>query len=253
MKHQKYKRYRKSGIEWIPEIPSKWEVVPLRFLGNLYGGLTGKKGEDFGQENNEKNKLYIPYTNIYNNVFIDTVNLQNVLIEDGENQNKVKQFDLFFLMSSENFEDLGKNSILLEDFEELYLNSFCKGFRINSEKVFPKFLNYLFLGDLNRKLISIEGNGFTRINLRQEGLLKTPIILPSVIEQRAIVTFLESEVVRIKILIEKKLHFVKRLKEKRLAVISKAVTKGVNPNVEQPHTLMTEFPLLEVKMFIQMV
>jgi hypothetical protein len=54
-------------------------------------------------------------------------------------ENLVKKFDLFFLMSSENYEDLGKTSLLTEDADELYLNSFCKGFRITNQMA--NFLN----------------------------------------------------------------------------------------------------------------
>ena len=44
---KRYNAYRDSGVEWIGEIPKNWETLKLKFLGNLYSGLSDKKGEDF--------------------------------------------------------------------------------------------------------------------------------------------------------------------------------------------------------------
>src|SRR5690606_12683792 len=109
---------------------------------------------------------YIPFTNIANNFIIDSRKLAFVKTLENEKQNIVKKNDLLFLMSSENFEDIGKTSLLNDDIDGLYLNSFCKGFRITDENFYPKFLNYLFSADINRKRLSIQARGFTRINLK---------------------------------------------------------------------------------------
>ena len=135
-------------------------------------------------------------------------------------------------MSSESYEDLGKSSILLEDVEELYLNSFCKGFRIKDSKVYPLFLNYQLLGSLHKEMISIEGNGFTRINLRQDRLLDITVFIPPFSEQQQIVSFLDSKTSLIDSLIEKTQRKIELLKEKRTSLINEVVTKGLNPNVE---------------------
>lgn len=229
---KKYSSYKDSGIEWIGKIPNHWEEVKLRRVGILYGGLTGKSGNDFRSENNPKNKPYIPYTNIFNNTYISREHFDYVVIEKGESQNRVKKFDLFFLMSSETYEDLGTSSILIEDVDELYLNSFCKGFRINKDYVYPLYLNYLLLGNIHKKLISIEGEGFTRINLRQSRLKNIPIIIPSFPEQKQIVEYLDKKTSKIDRLIQSKQRKIDLLKEKRISLINEVVTKGLNPNVE---------------------
>jgi type I restriction enzyme S subunit len=190
---KKYQSYKSSSVKWIGEIPKSWEETRLKYVGNLYGGLTGKSGEDFKNDENPKNKPFIPYTNIYNNTYISKNHFHFVSIDDDENQNKVQKFDLFFLMSSETFQDLGKSCILIDDVEELYLNSFCKGFRVNRKDVSPLFLNYQLSSQIVKELISIEGNGFTRINLRQDRLLETPCFIPSINEQLQIVEFLDSK------------------------------------------------------------
>lgn len=139
---KQYDTYKDSGIEWIREIPSHWGEKRMRFLGYLYGGLSGKSANDFNQLSHQENKSFIPFTNIANNLKIDIENLQMVVVSEDESQNKVQKGDLFFLMSSENYEDVGKSAVLTADLQETYLNSFCKGFRITDKNIVPEFLNY---------------------------------------------------------------------------------------------------------------
>jgi type I restriction enzyme S subunit len=228
----RYQSYKPSGVEWVGEIPNNWEETRLKYVGNLYGGLTGKSGEDFKQEDNPNNKPYIPYTNIFRNTYISKNHVDYVVLQDGENQNKVKKYDLFFLMSSETYQDLGKPCILIDDIEELYLNSFCKGFRVYRNDISPLFLNYQLLGSIHKELISIEGRGFTRINLRQDRLNETPIFIPPQQEQSQIVQFLDEKTELINKLISTKERKITLLKEQRTSLINQVVTKGLNPNVK---------------------
>lgn len=228
----KYDSYKDSDIKWIEKIPISWYPKKLKFLGTVYGGLTGKKGDDFGDEGNPKNKSYIPYTNIFNNFFISKDHFDFVILEEDEKQNLVKKNDLLILMSSENYEDLGKTSILVDDCDELYLNSFCKGFRTTNENMNPVFINYQLQGHLHRELISVEGSGFTRINLQQNRLLNTPILITSLTEQNQIVSYLDTKTSLIDSLIQITLLKIELLKKKRNSTIDEVVTKGLNPKVE---------------------
>jgi type I restriction enzyme S subunit len=229
---RKYQSYKPSRVDWVGEIPDTWEETYLKYVGNLYGGLTGKSGDDFNQEDNPNNKPYIPYTNIFRNTYISKNHVDYVVLEYGENQNKVQKFDLFFLMSSETYQDLGKSCILIDDVDELYLNSFCKGLRVKRKDVNPLFLNYQLLGSIHKELISIEGRGFTRINLRQDRLNETPIFLPPLQEQHQIVQFLDEKTELIDKLISKKERKITLLQEQRTSLINEVVTKGLNPNVK---------------------
>ena len=213
-----------SGVEWIGEIPSHWEKISLGKLGVLYGGLTGKSGDDFRSDDHPSNKPFIPFTNIFNNTYISKDHFQFVVVGDDENQNRVEKFDLFFLMSSEDYDDLGKSSIIIEDVGEVYLNSFCKGFRVNRTDVYPLFLNYQLLGDTHKKLISIEGNGFTRINLRQDRLKETPMFIPPLYEQQQIVSYLDEQTQLIDNTISIEVKRIELLKEYRQSLISEVVT-----------------------------
>jgi len=226
-----YDSYKDSGIEWIGEIPRHWELVRLKNTGSLYSGLSGKSGDDFRDEDNPKNRYFIPFTNIFRNTYITQDNLGQVVIQEGETQNRVQRNDIFFLMSSEDYEDLGKTSILTDDYDELYLNSFCKGLRVIHPNVYPLYLNFQLSGYTHKKLISIEGSGFTRINLRQDKLLTTPVLLPPISEQEQIVSYLDEKTSLIDEMVEKKKRKIELLKEYRTSLINTVVTKGLNPDV----------------------
>jgi len=228
----KYSSYKPSGIEWLETIPENWKVSKLKYLGNLFGGLTGKSGVDFNNDENPKNKPYIPYTNIFNNTYISKDHFHYVSIDDGESQNRVKKYDMFFLMSSETHKDLGKSCILIDDVDELYLNSFCKGYRIKEKNIQPLFLNYQILGDLHREMISVEGKGFTRINLRQDKINDLIVFYPPLQEQEQIVNYLDEKTTIIDKLISTKQKKVELLKEQRTTLINQVITKGLNPNVK---------------------
>ena len=232
MRYSKYPSYRDSGVEWLGEVPTDYRYIRLKFLGKTFGGLSGKAGKDFNQEDNDDNKSFIPFTNIANNHYIQPNNLGTVTIASDESQNQVKKNDLFFLMSSEGYEDLGKSSLLEFDMNESYLNSFCKGFRILNGSINPKYLNYLLSGDTYRQLLYTQGNGFTRINLRLEKLNDLPLLIANTLqEQKTIANYLDIATAKIDSLIEKQTKLIALLKEKRQAVISTAVTRGLDSTV----------------------
>jgi len=174
-----------SGIEWIGMIPEHWCEYRMKDLGSLYSGLSGKAGDDFNQDENDNNCDFIPFTNIFNNDTIDPDVMGKVVVFENEKQNKVKKNDLFFLMSSEDYDGLGKSSLLTVDLKNTYLNSFCKGFRITRKKVLPAFLNYQLQSDTFRKIMQIEGKGFTRMNLKMEKVNDFTIYIPDSIEEQA--------------------------------------------------------------------
>ncbi len=231
-KLSKYPVYKDSAVEWLGEIPEHWEVKKLKFLGNIYAGINGKKGDDFSKEYSDGIKSFIPFTNICNNIKIDENQYQYVKIDEKENQNRVKKNDILFLMSSETLDDIAKNSIYLGDEKELYLNSFCKGFRISNQNMNAEFVNYLFLSTTYRNYFSLVGRGFTRINLKQEFINDAYTLLPKLEEQTAIANFLDDKTTKIDQAIAIKQKQIELLKERRQILIHKAVTRGLNDKVK---------------------
>ena len=229
MSFPRYPKYKTSGVEWLGDVPEHWEVKRLGTQGKLYGGLTGKVGADFTDVGSNTCR-FVPFTNILNNVVVDHCQLSPVQLQAGEMQNEVLEGDLLFLMSSEDFDYLGFSAVVKQLPSPTYLNSFCKGFRPNGRCGSSEFLNYFCRSTAGRALISQQGFGFTRINLRTSALASTPIPSPPLEEQTAIAAFLDHETAKIDELVAEQERLIELLKEKRQAVISHAVTKGLNPD-----------------------
>ena len=219
------KNVKLQESEYIFPVNANWKRDRLKDLGYLYSGLSGKAGDDFNQDENPNNKGFIPFTNIANNTYLKANHLGTVVVYENEKQNKVRKGDLFFLMSSEGYEDVGKTAALAEDIKDTYLNSFCKGYRITKKHCEPYFLNYLLLSDNYRKSLITEGKGFTRINLKMEKVTDFFIYLPPTKEeQTAIANYLDEKNQKIDAIVSNIGKQIDTLKELRKKLINDVVT-----------------------------
>ena len=97
----------------------------------------------------------------------------------------------------------------------------------------PKFLYYLMNSEMNRQRLDSRVQSVTRSHQRvyPSDIYRFWIAIPSIIEQLSISSFLDKETARIDALIQKKERMIELLKEKRIALITQSVTKGLDPNV----------------------
>ena len=95
-----------------------------------------------------------------------------------------------------------------------------------------KFVFYCFQSTLLQAQCDLNSNASTQKNLGMKDIDNLFLSVPSLHEQKGIVSFINQETARIDTLIKKKTRFIELLKEKRQAMISHAVTKGLDPNVE---------------------
>jgi type I restriction enzyme S subunit len=183
-----------TGKKRLAGFGGEWKSKTFGSLGRAYGGLSGKTRADF--ENG--NRPYITFLNVMNNPVIDVHAFEYVNIRHGEVQNKARRGDLFFNTSSETPEEVGMCSFLSEDVGDLYLNSFCFGFRLNTDvEADGLFLSYLLRSDVGRRLMFPLAQGATRHNLSKSAFYEIELLLPSLIEQRAIaeiVTDMDTEI-----------------------------------------------------------
>ncbi|WRC22979.1 restriction endonuclease subunit S [Helicobacter pylori] len=169
--------------------PKGVEFRKMGDIGEFYGGLVGKSKKSFSQGN----KFYVPYVNVFNNPQLDLNALESVQIGDKEKQNTIQLGDVLFTGSSENLEDCAMSCVVTQKIEkDIYLNSFCFGFRFFDENLFnPSFLKH-FLRDYNfRKNISKVANGVTRFNVSKQLLSKITIPIPPLEIQQEIVKILD--------------------------------------------------------------
>lgn len=164
-----------SGNVRLKEYSESWIEKTIGDIGYTYSGITGKCKADFGHGNSH----YITFLNVLNNPYINTDILEPVDIDPiSENQNEVRKGDLFFNTSSETPEDVGTCSTLLTDVENVYLNSFCFGYRLEDEEMSGLFLSYYFRSAIGRKEMIMLAQGATRYNLSKENFNKIVVTVP---------------------------------------------------------------------------
>ncbi|QIA76485.1 restriction endonuclease subunit S [Rodentibacter caecimuris] len=169
--------------------PEGVEFRTLDELGYFYSGLTGKTKIHF--ENG--NCKYVTYMNIYKNPALNTNITDTVKITEGENQHKIEYGDILFTSSSETADECGMSSVVNEKInEDIYLNSFCFGFRLNRVSDFsPDYLKHLFRSRNLRKQISLTASGVTRFNISKKKFSKIVIPVPPLEIQQKIVKVLD--------------------------------------------------------------
>ncbi|MGD9578367.1 MAG: restriction endonuclease subunit S [Syntrophorhabdus sp.] len=176
-----------TGKKRLPGFSGEWEKHTLGEIGKTYTGLSGKTKEHFG-----KGKHYIPYMNVFSNSRIDVKKLDRVEIANGEKQYKAQYGDIFFTTSSETPDEVGMSSVLLDEIEDTYLNSFCFGYRLNDFRtMLPQFAKHLLRSEDIRRHISALGQGATRYNLSKNQLMKLELQLPMAEEQNSIASVLD--------------------------------------------------------------
>ena len=165
-----------------------WEEKKLGGIGHTFNGLTGKTKDDFG-----RGKPYIQYMQIFESSKINIDNFGLVDVRDDENQKVAQYGDVFFTTSSETPDAVGYSSVLLDDIDKLYLNSFCFGFRPNSiDELSPNFAQFLLRSAHFRRRVVRLAQGSTRYNMSKVQLMKEVISLPCLKEQTKIANFLSS-------------------------------------------------------------
>ena len=158
---------------WI----TAWEQRKLGNCGTTYGGLTGKTKEDFGHGNAK----FVPYTNVFDNPLTDTKRLEAVEIDSSQNQ--VAYGDVFFTVSSETPDEVGMSSVWLSNQEDVYLNSFCFGYRQDST-FDPHYLAYMLRSSSVRSNLTLLAQGISRFNISKNKVMELSVPVPSAVEQK---------------------------------------------------------------------
>lgn len=165
-----------------------WKEYVFGSLGETFGGLNGKTKKDFGA-----GSPFINYMNVFKNSRIDPTQIDYVQIKKGEKQHEIKYGDIILTGSSETPDEVGMSSVVLDELNGYYLNSFCFGFRLNDFKtLLPEYARFLMRGNEVRSFMFKHAQGSTRFNLSKTTVKeKLKVFLPSLEEQKAISVNLE--------------------------------------------------------------
>ena len=155
--------------------------------------------------------------NVFKNPLAKPEMVEKVNIKVEEKQNKVEYGDILLTTSSEVPYEVGMSSIWLFNYDNLYLNSFCFGFRVTVDYISPNYLSRFLRSEEMRKLITILAQGSTRFNISKKEIMKLNIKIPSINEQEKIVNFISS----LDIIIEKQVTRISKLKQRKKSLLQK--------------------------------
>lgn len=153
-------------------------------MGGTYSGLSGKSKADFGHGAAK----FVTYLNVFSN---EIANLQEVeSVEIDHKQETVKYGDIFFTTSSETPEEVGMSSVWLGNESDVYLNSFCFGYRM-IEKIDVYYMASLLRSPVVRAKIKLLAQGISRYNISKKKVMDLFITVPSIEEQKMIGRFFQ--------------------------------------------------------------
>jgi type I restriction enzyme S subunit len=211
-RYQAYPEYRAFKTVFINFIPAKWKVRPLYTLCDFQ---QGKAHEPFVDEDGG----YI----CVNSRFVSTGGISVKYC--NKNLTPAAKSDVLMVMSDlPNGRALAK-AFYVDDGQEYAVNQ--RVCALSANHILARYLYY----QLDRSpYFLMYDDGSNQTHLTNDSFKKYPVLLPSHREQQQIANFLDHETARIDTLIEKQQQLIALLKEKRQAVISHAVTKGLNPD-----------------------
>ena len=159
-----------------------WEQRKLGNFGTTFTGLSGKTKEDFGHGEAE----FVTYVNVFNNAIADIEGVDKVEIDSKQTQ--LEYGDVLFTTSSETPEEVGMSSVWTGDKINVYLNSFCFGYRPQIELDLNYFA-FMLRSDAVRRKITFLAQGISRYNISKTKVMDISVPLPSLPEQKAIGDF----------------------------------------------------------------
>jgi len=219
-----YPKYKDSGVEWLGEIPIAWNLMKLkRFVQFLGGGTPSKDNLEYWQGD-------IPWVSpkdMKSRIISDTV---DKITEEAVAESATKVIGRGAVLIVVRSGILNHSIPVALSSTEVALNQDLKALIVDKSAV-PEYLAYFIVGMQSMLLFAWRKEGATVESLELELIANTVIPLPATEQQRIIVGFLDRETAKIDTLIEKKERLIDLLQEKRTALITQAVTKGLDPNV----------------------
>ena len=224
---KRYSAYKDSGIEWIGEIPEGWGVKRLKYL--LKSVESGSR-ESQEQEFNDVDKIpsiggeHISWSG--NIEFTDNKFVSKkyfLRLKKG----KIKTGDVLLVKDGAT---IGKTAFVKNEINAA-INEHVFILRTNNNFK-DGLLYYNLVSDFTQDLINLFSRGAAQAGLPSDFVSNIFLLIPPEPEQTAIATFLDHKTAKIDELIKKNEGLIELLKEKRQAIISHAVTKGLDPNAK---------------------
>lgn len=222
MKLKPYPEYKESGVEWMESLPKAWEVSPLKYHFKIIGGSTPKSDRE---EYWDGNITWVTPSDLSKLSSFSIKNSQRKITLAGLNSCGSTLVPAGSIILSTRA-PIGSIAYAKE---ELCTNQGCKSL-VPDAKTNSMFYTYLL--SISSLELNSRGKGTTFLELSGAELSAFKVAFPSFQDQCSIVRFLDHETAKLDTLISKQKHLIELLQEKRQAIISNAVSKGLNPDVK---------------------
>jgi len=208
-----------SGVEWIGEIPEDWDIERCKYNFAYHKDIAG-------MDSINHERLALTMRGVIKRAKEDTDGLQP---ESFDGYQIANEGDLIFKL----IDLAGKSTsrVGLSPYTGLVSPAYIL-LHANDKKMSKEYAQYFFLSMWYRLIFNQIGNGGIRSSLNATDLLEVPITTPKLTEQTQIVHFLDRKCTAIDTAIEKTKKSIEKLEEYKKAVITKAVTKGLNPDAK---------------------
>jgi len=219
-----YASYRDSGVEWLGEVPSHWQVRRLKHIADAFPSNVDKKSHDDGTPVRLCN-----YTDVYyNDVITDDPDFMlATATTDQIAKFTLRAGDTIITKDSETADDIASAAYVPADIPGVVCGYHLSMIRPHAG-VSGAFIKRYFDSAFAKASVHVRANGLTRVGLGQYAVDNLDLPVPSLSEQSAIIAFLDRETGKIDALVEAQRQLIELLKEKRQAVISHVVTKGLD-------------------------
>jgi type I restriction enzyme, S subunit len=222
----RYPSYRPSGVEWLGSVPSHWSISRLKRACDAFPSNVDKKSVT-----GETDVRLCNYTDVYYN---DRIVASMDLMAATATADQIKRFtlragDTVITKDSETADDIAVGAFVPDDLPGVVCGYHLSIVRPRAD-THGAFIKWFFDSAYARAAFEVRANGLTRVGLGQYELDNVDLALPAFEEQVAIAAFLDRETAKIDGLVAEQERLIELLKEKRQAVISHAVTKGLNPD-----------------------
>jgi len=224
MSFPRYPKYKDSGVQWLEQVPEHWESPKLKSIAAFCGGGTPSR-EIMAYWNGD-----IPWVSPKDMKAERIADAEESITDKGlrnSSSNLVPPGRVLMVVRSgilKHTIPVGINEV------SVALNQDMKALALNAEKCLSSFFLRWVQGLNDRLLLVWAKQGATVESIEHAYLADTIIPLPGVREQARIASFLNHETAKIDALIAEQQRLIELLIEKRQAVISHAVTKGLNPS-----------------------
>lgn len=229
MSHYKpYPESRESGNKLIGMIPKDWEVKRLRHIAIFNNSNVDKKSYE-----DQVDVRLCNYTDVYYNEFITPdLEFMNATASGSEiDKFRLSEGDVIITKDSEDPIDIGIPALVKQDMQDVVCGYHLTVIK-SHETDLSGFIHRSIQSHPTKAHFFVESPGITRYGLDQDAIGDIAVCVPPKEHRVTIVGVINAETTRIDTLITKKTRFIELLKEKRQALITHAVTKGLNPDVK---------------------